>query len=136
MNRYVSVAALVAVVGAVAACDRTTSPKGAMNATFDLQSISGTSLPYTRTLGTATLRITSDVLVLKGDGSYEESTTYAVPYGASAQVSTTIERGKYTVSGNTITFTDQTRGSRYSGTMDGTTLTQSVNGVTPVYERR
>src|SRR5207248_9823874 len=116
--------------------DRTSSPYATMNAHFDLQPTSGTPLPHTRTLGTATLRLTCGVLVLKGDGSYGEWTTYAVPYGASAQVSTTIERGKYTVSGNTITFTDQTRGSRYSGTMDGTTLTQSVNGVTPLYERR
>ena len=136
MNRYVSVAALVAVVSALAACDRTTSPKGAMDATFDLKSISGTSLPYTKTLGTATLRITSDVLVLRSDGSYEDQTTYAIPSGSSTQVSMATERGKYSVSGNTITFIDHTQGSRYGGTIDGTTLTQSVNGLTPVYERR
>jgi hypothetical protein len=136
MNRYVSVAALVATLTALAACDRTLGPKGGMNATFDLKSINGTSLPYAKTLGTATLRITSDVLVLNDNGSYEDSTTYAVPYGARTQLSTTIERGKYSVSGTAITFVDQTQGSRYSGTIDGTTLTQSVNGLTPVYERR
>src|SRR5689334_1673319 len=69
MNRYVSVAAMVAVAIALAACDRgATSPKGAMNATFDLKSISGTSLPYDKTLGTTTMRITSDILVLKENG--------------------------------------------------------------------
>lgn len=136
MNRYVSVAALIAVVSALAACDRTTSPKGGLNATFELKSISGTSLPYTKTLGSTTLRITSDVLVLKDDGTYEDQTTYAVPAGSYTQSSTAIERGKYSVSGSTINFIDQTQGSRYSGTLDGTTLTQSVNGLTPVYERR
>jgi hypothetical protein len=136
MNRYVSLAALIAVVGALAACDRTTSPKGGMDATFDLRSINGTSLPYTKTLGTAMLRITSDVLVLKSDGSYEDTTTYGVPYGQSFQVSSTIERGKYTVSGNTISFSAQTTGGRYSGSLDGGTLTESVNGLSPIYERR
>ena len=136
MNRYASVAALIAVVGALAACDRTTSPKGGMNATFDMTSIDGTSLPYTKTLGTATLRITSDVLVLHSDGGYEDSTTYGVPSGDRLQLSTTIERGTYSVSGNTITFSSQTTGGRYSGTLNGTTLTESVNGRTPIYQRR
>lgn len=136
MNRYVSVAALIAVAGVFAACDRTTSPEGAMSATFDLRSIDGTSLPYTKTLGTATFRVTSDVLVLKTDGTYEDSTTYAIPYGTSSQLSTTIERGKYSVSGTTINFTDQTNGGRYSGSINGTTLTESVNGRTPIYEKR
>ena len=136
MNRYVSVAALIAVASALAACDRTTSPKGGMNATFDLKSINGTTLPYTKTLGTATFRITSDVLVLNSDGSYEDSTTYAVPYGTSFQTSTTIERGKYSVSGTTISFTDETNGGHYSGSLNGTTLSESVNGRTPIYERR
>ena len=136
MNRYASVAALIALAGALAACDRTTSPKGGMEATFDLKSINGTSLPYTKTLGTATLRITSDVLVLHNDGSYEDSTTYGVPNGGSLQLSTTIERGTYSVSGGRITFTSKTTGGRYSGSLDGTTLTESVNGRTPIYERR
>jgi len=137
MNRYVSVAAMIAVASALAACDRgATSPKGAMNATFDLKSINGTSLPFDKTLGTATMRITSDVLVLKDNGSYEDSTTYAFPTGKSVQMGTTIERGKYSVSDGAISFTDQTHGSRYGGAIRGTTLTQSVNGLTPVYERR
>jgi hypothetical protein len=136
MNRYVLVAALIASASGLSACDRTTSPTGGMNATFELRSINGTSLPYTKTLGTATLRITSDVLVLNSEGSYEDTTTYAVPYGQSAQVSSTIERGKYSVSGNTITFTSQTTGGRYTAALNGTTLTESVNGLTPIYERR
>lgn len=136
MNRYASVAALIAVVGTLAACDRTTSPKGGMNATFDLTSVNGTSLPYTKTLGTATLRITSDVLVLHADGSYDDTTTYGIPYAGGMQSSTTIERGTYSVSGTTINFKSQSTGGRYSGSLNGTTLTESVNGRTPVYERR
>jgi hypothetical protein len=137
MNRYVSVAAMVAVAIALAACDRgPMTPRGAMNATFDLKSINGTSLPFDRTLGTASMRITSDVLVLRDDGSYEDSTTYALPAGNSSQIGTTIERGSYSVSGPSISFSDHTHGSRYVGSLNGTTLTQSVNGNTPVYERR
>ena len=137
MNRYVSVVAMLAAASAFAACDRgATSPKGAIDARYELQSINGTSLPYTKTLGTATLRITSDVLLLRRDGSYEDSTTYAIPYGKTIQTSTTIERGKYSISDGTIAFNDQTNGGRYTGAIQGTTLTQSVNGLTPVYERR
>jgi hypothetical protein len=137
MNRYVSVAALLMVASAVAACDRgATSPKGAIDARYELQSINGTSLPYAKTLGTATLNLTSDVLLLRADGSYEDSTTYAIPYGQSIQKSTAIERGKYSISNGAIAFNDQTNGSRYTGMIEGTTLTQSVNGLTPVYERR
>ena len=136
MNRYVSVAAMVAVAVAIASCDRgPMSPKGAMNATFDLKSINGGSLPYDRILGTASMRITSDVLLLKDDGSYEDSTTYAFDARA-LQTGTTIERGRYSVSGTSISFVDQTHGGRYTGSFNGTTLTQSVNGNTPVYERR
>jgi hypothetical protein len=137
MNRYVTVMAMVVAAVALGACDRgATSPKGAVDARYELQSISGTSLPYTQTLGSATLRITGDVLLLHRDGTYEDSTTYAIPYGAAVQQSTTIERGKYSISDGTIAFNDQTNGGRYSGTIVGTTLTQSVNGLTPVYERR
>jgi hypothetical protein len=136
MNRYVSVAAFIALVSALAACDRTTSPKGAMNATFELKSMNGASLPYSRTLGSTTLQVTSDVLTLRNDGTYEDLTTYAVPNGAALQTSTSTERGKYSISGGAITFIDQTHGSRYGGSIDGTTLTESVNGLTPVYERR
>jgi len=137
MNRYVMVAAAIALTSALAACDRgATSPKGAINATFELKSINGTSLPYDKTLGTAKMRITSDVLVLKDDGSYESSTTYAFPSDKAVQTGTTIERGKYSISDGAVSFTDQTHGGRYSGSINGTTLTQSVNGLTPVYERR
>src|SRR5436190_19117475 len=118
MNRYVTVAAMIAVAGALAACDRgATSPKGAMNATFEMKSINGTSLPFDKTLGTATMRLTSDVLVLRDDGSYEDSTTYSFPSGASRHLATTIERGKYSVSDGAISFTDQTHGGRYSGSI-------------------
>jgi hypothetical protein len=137
MNRFVSVVAVAAVAAALAACDRgATSPKGAIDATYDLKSINGAALPYTRTLGTATLRVTNDVLLLRRDGTYEDSTTYAIPSGNSTQISTSIERGKYTISSGTIAFNDRTSGGRYSGMIQGTTLTQSVNGLTPVYEQR
>ena len=137
MNRYVSVATMVAVAIAIAACNRgPLSPKGAMNATFELKSMNGTSLPYDRTLGTAAMRITSDVLVLRDDGSYQDSTTYSFLGSKTTQTGTSIERGRYSVSGSTISFTDHTHGGRYAGSIDGGTLTQSVNGNTPVYERR
>ena len=137
MNRYVSVVALLTAASAFAACDRgATSPKGAQDARYELQSINGTSLPYTKTLGTATLRITSDVLLLHRDGTYEDSTVYSIPSGQALQRSVTIERGKYSISDGTISFNDQSNGGRYSGVINGTTLTQSVNGLTPVYERR
>jgi len=137
MNRYVSVVAMVAVASALAACDRgATSPKGAIDATYDMTSINGSALPFSKTLGTATLRITSDVLVLRGDGTYEDQTNYEIPSGQRVQKTTSIERGKYSISDGAISFNDQTNGSRYGGTISGTTLTQSVNGLTPVYERR
>jgi hypothetical protein len=137
MNRYVAVAAAIALTSALAACDRgATSPKGAINATFEMKSINGTSLPFDKTLGTAKMRITSDILVLKDDGSYESSTTYTFPNDKADLTGTTIERGKYSISDGAVSFTDQTHGGRYSGSLNGTTLTQSVNGLTPVYERR
>lgn len=139
MNRYVSVAAIVAIATALGACDRgATSPKGALNATFDLKSINGTSLPVDAALGASAtkMRITNDVLVLRDNGSYEDSTTYSFPNGSRAQFVTTLERGQYSISGTKISFTDQTNGGRYGGSLDGTTLTQSVNGLTPVYAQR
>jgi hypothetical protein len=137
MTRYVSVMAMVVAAAALAACDRgATSPKGAIDARYELQSINGTSLPYTKTLGTATLHITSDVLLLHRDGTYEDSTIYAIPSGQHVQRGIAIERGKYSISDGTIAFNDRSNGGRYSGVIDGTTLTQSVNGLTPVYERR
>jgi hypothetical protein len=137
MNRYVSVAAIVAIATALGACDRgATGPKGAFNATFDLKSINGTSLPVDATLGATAMRITSDILILRENGSYEDSTTYAFAAGASTQLVTTLERGTYNMSGSNISFIDQTNGGRYGGAIDGTTLTQSVHGLTPVYQRR
>ena len=67
MNRYVSVAAMVAVASRNRGVrSGATSPKGAMNATFDLKSINGTSLPYDRDARNGTMRITSDVLAAQG----------------------------------------------------------------------
>src|SRR5438045_231630 len=56
--------------------------------------------------------------------------------GGVGPTGTTIERGKYSVSDGSSAFTDQTHGGRYGGAINGTTLTQSVNGLTPVYEKR
>ena len=123
----------------IGACDRgATSPKGALNATFDLKSINATSLPVDAALGAGAtkMRITNDVLVLRDNGSYEDSTTYSFPNAKMTQFVTTLERGQYSISGTKISFTDQTNGGRYGGSLDGTTLTQSVNGLTPVYEQR
>ena len=139
MRRYVSAAAMLAIAGVVAACAgerSSTSPTPAVAAVYQLKSINGMPLPFSRALGSTTLQITNDVLLLNVDGSYVDSTTYAVPFGKTVQTSTTIERGKYKASAGSITFTNQTSGgSSYGATLEGTTLTQSVNGLTPVYER-
>ena len=134
MNRCASAA--MAAVTIAFACDRGISPTLAMNATFDLRSINGRSLPYDTTRGTARLHITSDVLVLRDDGAYEDSTTYAFSANRTRQVSTAIERGRYGASGSSIWFVDQTHGDRYVGSLRGGTLTHSVNGNTSRYERR
>ena len=67
-------------------------------------------------------------LTLGIDGSYQDLVTFSD--GTSQQ-----ELGVYSVSNNLITFSDQTDGITYTGSVSGSVLTSSSNGFTSVYQK-
>ena len=141
MRRTASMVAVLTALAMIAGCrnDSQTGPTAAVAGTYQMKTMNGASLPYSIAAGSLTLQVTRDVLVLNADGSYVDSTTYQIPgANGASQISTSIERGTYKYSSNgSITFVDATAGgSTYRGSIAGTTLTESVNGATPVYERQ
>ncbi|HKO16585.1 MAG TPA: hypothetical protein VJU87_10115 [Gemmatimonadaceae bacterium] len=140
MRRTASMAAVLMALAAIAGCrsDRSTGPTADIAGTYQMTTMNGAALPYTIAAGSLSLQVTRDVLVLNADGSYVDSTTFAIPNGARTQTSISMERGTFRYgSDGSISFANATSGgSSYSGRIAGTTLTESVHGTTPVYERQ
>jgi len=123
---------LAAGLVALAACNNdSTSPNGSVTGTYSLQTVNGSSLPYTFSDGSV---LVSDRLSLNSNGTYVDIATFS-------NSTTSTEQGLWSINNNLITFNDQTDGLQYTGSLSGSVLTESFqssqfNGsVTEVYSR-
>ena len=73
-------------------------------------------------------RLTSDQIVLRTDGSYEDVSLYS-------DGSSYVDEGDYTSYNGAITFYSTT-GDTYQGSVSGNVLTQILNGYTKVFQRQ
>jgi hypothetical protein len=124
--------ALLFAVVALAACNDSTSPNGSAAGSYSLRTINGSSLPYTFADNSV---ITSDQLTLNSNGTYVDVASFS---GGGSST----EQGIWSINNNLITFSDQTDGISYTGSVSGSVLTETFNNtggfsgsVTEVYQK-
>lgn len=116
---------MLALAGTLAACSTdSTGPNGSVTGTYTLRTIDGQPLPYTFSSG---LRLTSDQITLRTDGSYEDVSRYS-------DGTSFVDDGDYTSYNGAVTFYS-TSGDTYQGSISGNVLTQILNGYTQVFQR-
>ncbi|MGH7618811.1 MAG: hypothetical protein ACREPM_16445 [Gemmatimonadaceae bacterium] len=94
---------------------------------YVLKTINGTALPVTFSDG---VTLNTDVLTLFDDGTSSETMQLA-------DGRVFVDQGVYTVNNNSLTFTDETAGFSYSGSLVGATLTAVFpDGTTEVFLKR
>jgi len=124
----------------LAACggDGGTGPTSASIAgTYVLRTINGADLPYTLVdLVVFKVELIAGSLVLAQGGTYTaQTTTRFIEEGVVVSTETDEESGKYTVSGQTITLTEDSDGRLLTGTVSGNTITVTDSGLTAVYRK-
>jgi hypothetical protein len=116
---------MLALAGTLAACSTdSTGPNGSITGTYTLRTIDGRPLPYQFSSG---LFLTSDQIILRTDGSYEDVSRYS-------DGSSFVDEGDYTSYNGAVTFYS-TSGDTYQGSISRDVLTQVLNGYTQVFQR-
>jgi len=122
---FVPLLAATLAFGAACANDAT-SPSVSITGNWTLRTLNGQSLPVQTAFNTV---VTSEQRTLNPDGSYNDIVTYS--NGSSSS-----EFGFYTITGNSITFTDQTDNNfQYTGSISGNVLTTFDGNFTSVYQK-
>ena len=116
---------VLAMAATLAACNAdSTQPSGTIIGTYSLRTINGSTLPYTFSSG---LTLSSDVLSLNSDGSFQDVSTYT-------NGSQSVETGFWANNNGFVEFTDNT-GFSFEGSVSGDVLTENVSGFTQAYQR-
>lgn len=103
-----------------------TGPSVSLEGSYSLRTIDGFTLPYTFSNG---VTLTSDVLTLSYDGSFQDVSTYR-------NAQTSVHSGYFTsVNGSAVSFTDVSAGISYQGSLSGSVLTEIVSGFTQAYQK-
>ena len=117
---------MLALASTLAACSTdSTGPSGSITGTYTLRTIDGQPLPYTFSSG---LRLTSDQITLRTDGTYEDVSRYS-------DGTSFIDDGDYTSYNGAVTFYSSS-GDTYQGSISRDVLTQILNGYTQVFQRQ
>lgn len=116
---------LAATMMFAAACNSdATSPTVSLAGTWNLRTLNGQQLPAPAFNGSI---VSSEQLTLNSDGTFQDAFI--------ANGTTQVDAGFYTVSGNLITFNDQTAGFQYSGSVSGNVLTATAGNDVAVYQK-
>jgi len=125
--KTVFIAALAFGLSACNDASNAVGPNDSLAGEYSLRTVNGNPLPFTFSDGTT---ISSDVLTLFVDGTFSES--FQMPDGR-----VFVDQGFYTANNGALTFTDQTAGVTYSGSISGSVLTEIFpSGLTEVFQRR
>ncbi len=142
--RTFSFVTAVAMLAASVACTDNTSPSSrSAGGTYDLQTVNGTSLPYSYNTSSGTLTIQSDIYTLNNDGTYNETISETISNGVSNAPTSDAESGTWYQNGNAVVFSPnystQNNYTQYTGALSGggtfshSSITFSYNGVVWVY---
>lgn len=132
-------ALLMLVVGTVAATgcgsDSITDNTSSVIGTYRLTSYDGAPPPIVLFAGDPTLEILADQFVLASGGTFTQRTSFRFTEGQVVTLDETIEIGRFTVSGSTVTMTLAGDGSSTAATVSGRALTINFDGHQQVYSR-
>lgn len=105
-----------------------TGPDSSITGTYQLQSYDGQSLPATVfEAGEDRFEITGGTLTLNQDQTYSVTFALRGVEGGVVVTETETDTGTYTLSNNTIQFSD-VGGPNATGTVNGSTLTVTIDG--------
>jgi hypothetical protein len=145
MRKIVRSLFVLAAVALIPACSDSTGPNRAVTGSYTLISVNGVLMPVVFSVDQFfTLRITAGNLTLTSDNKFTASATYEQTLAGGGAKTTDTETctGTYSMSGNTITFTEANSnnsncGGVYTGTWDGeNSLTVEFDdGVQALFEK-
>jgi hypothetical protein len=142
MRRAVRSAALLATSAALlAACATGGDPAGPTDrpaGTYTLRTVAGQRLPVplTADAGSGLREITSEVLTLRGDGTFTRVAALRVTGAGVAAVEHSLDAGTWTADGAQVVLRIGSAGPEFTGALAGArTLTLTRGGLTFVYER-
>jgi hypothetical protein len=111
---------------ALSACvNDATAPSVSVDGSYSLRTINGSGLPYTFSNG---VTLSSEVLTMSVSGTYTDVSRYS-------DGRTNTDQGYFTNTNGAITFTSQTSGFTYQGSLSGSVLTEIVNGFTQTFQK-
>ena len=99
---------------------------------YSLQSLNSAPLPTSISEGGVPVEVTAGTLTLSAGNGLQISTTFRQTPGASPQ--TRVVSGKYQLTGTSLAFT-YTNGGANSGTLNGTTIQMTNEGIVWAYRR-
>ena len=102
-----------------------TSPSGSVEGSYTLRSINGSALPYRFNTG---LTLTSEVLTLYRDGTYQDVSRYS-------DGTTGSDDGHYSNFNGSLQFDSNRSSLTYRGSVSGNVLTEIVNGYTQTFQK-
>ena len=115
-----------------------TSPSANVVGTWDLQTVNGSTLPFTLQFdapSNSRLEVVSDQYVVHEGGTYDETFTTRTTIGTNPPTdSPQTDAGTWTVSGNKVNLF-ASDGSPLTGTVNGDQITANISGFTLVYVR-
>lgn len=124
-----------AIVLAAGACGSdSTSPLLGASGTWSLQTINGTPLPVTLGSGVQAVTVLASTLTISDNGNYNEVVTLR-PAGTTTNTTFT-ETGTWSLANGVVTFNDRTDAITYTGTVNGSTLTENTGTFISVYARQ
>jgi uncharacterized lipoprotein NlpE involved in copper resistance len=133
-------------MGSAAACSDLTGVNARADGVYFLQTVNGTSVPYSFTDNNTghTITVTSDTYSINSDGTYSDQQLYREDTGTQVLNKSFTESGTWVQNSNVITFTPTQSSindfSLYQGTITNSNafggtriLTISINNSTAVY---
>ena len=133
MRRLFAVLALAT----LAACgsDSSINPNNdAVEGVYSLRTVNGQPLPYTVQQNGTTIVLTSDVLTVSNDGSWNETIAYRLSQNGQTTNEADADAGSWSRSGDIMTFTSTAVGN-FSGTYSKGTVTFDDPGFVAVFKR-
>jgi hypothetical protein len=138
--RKILIPALAATVIAAVACggDSATAPAPTIAGAYALKTVNSAPLPYLvlDDPNFGKIGIVADTYTLTDNGTYTGVTQVRTTLNGASSVDNLPSAGSYTKSGTSVTLTDSIDPTdKVSGTLNGSTLTISVEGFVLVYQR-
>ena len=114
-----------------------TGPVASAEGTWDLQTVNGSPLPYTIAFIASPvyrLEIVSDVFVVHGDGTYDETFTSRETQGSQVTTTDDADNGTWVQNNASLTITSSA-GTVSTGAISGNTIAANLQGQVVVYRR-